>query len=410
MSQKKILVVSEVTKDTIEKISRMHSKNNFDLIISFKTHQDLFPCFNLLTLDSIGSTLVDGINLYYTTTSSIPSIPTSTDFLFSSKWPNGFNHNPNLDLSHLISFIKPKYIFSLGPFIEKTPFKIENSTQTCRFISLNSFDSNERWCYALNYPGVDKPKGLVDQWPWAIQEPKQSQQSSNGLQANIPPETYICKICNQPNHYISDCPSRTIQNKKKKQKQSCWFCLSNPQIETHLIVSVFDSFYLTIPKGLITSGHLIIVPVLHLNYIDNNTELDGIFDKILNGYKNKDINEFFAWSVFSSDQHHALFQVVPLKKSDSIIEKLNLQADSQGLIETPKSKLDNNPYIHVKVHLNGSSSDHYYVATRGVNIRFGAIFISEYFETPERAEWKDFVMSKEEEDACVEEWRNNIEA
>ena len=317
----------------------------------------------------------------------------------------GFNHSPNLDLSNLISILSPKYIFSIGPFTEKTPFKLENSTQTCRFISLNTFDSNERWCYALNYPGVDKPKGLIDQWPWKI-----IQKQSKELQvlANIPPETYICKICNQPNHYISDCPSKTIQ--KKKRKQNCWFCLSNPQIETHLIVSVFDSYYLTIPKGLITPGHLIIVPVLHLNYIDNNTELNGVFTKILNGYTKQGITEYFAWSVFSFDQHHALFQVCPLKKSDLLIEKLNLKADSEGLVQSDQSKLDDNPYIHVKVHLNGTTCDYYYVATRGVNIRFGAIFISEYFETPERAEWKDFVMTKEEEDGCVEEWRKNIEA
>jgi hypothetical protein len=43
----------------------------------------------------------------------------------------------------------------------------------------------------------------------------------------------------------------------------CWFCLSNVKVETHLIISVINETYLTVAKGALVPGHLILVPVAH---------------------------------------------------------------------------------------------------------------------------------------------------
>lgn len=55
---------------------------------------------------------------------------------------------------------------------------------------------------------------------------------------------------------------------------SCWFCLSNPELEKHLIVSVGHECYVALPKGQLPrstdddtlvpgGGHVLIVPIVH---------------------------------------------------------------------------------------------------------------------------------------------------
>lgn len=50
-----------------------------------------------------------------------------------------------------------------------------------------------------------------------------------------------------------------------KRTSGCWFCLSNPEIEKHLIVSIGDESYLALAKGGITEDHLLIIPISHAN-------------------------------------------------------------------------------------------------------------------------------------------------
>lgn len=44
---------------------------------------------------------------------------------------------------------------------------------------------------------------------------------------------------------------------------NCWFCLSNPKADTHLVVSIGEECYLAVDKGAITDKHVLILPVEH---------------------------------------------------------------------------------------------------------------------------------------------------
>ena len=46
-------------------------------------------------------------------------------------------------------------------------------------------------------------------------------------------------------------------------RTDCWFCLASPTCERHLIVSVSDTCYITMPKGPVNKHHALIVPVNH---------------------------------------------------------------------------------------------------------------------------------------------------
>lgn len=43
----------------------------------------------------------------------------------------------------------------------------------------------------------------------------------------------------------------------------CWFCLSSPEVEKHLIVSVGEHSYLSLAKGGLSSYHLMVLPINH---------------------------------------------------------------------------------------------------------------------------------------------------
>ncbi|TYZ62268.1 hypothetical protein PybrP1_010236 [[Pythium] brassicae (nom. inval.)] len=47
------------------------------------------------------------------------------------------------------------------------------------------------------------------------------------------------------------------------ERAECWFCLATPSVERHLIVSIGQEAYLAMPKGAINGDHLLIVPIAH---------------------------------------------------------------------------------------------------------------------------------------------------
>jgi hypothetical protein len=59
-------------------------------------------------------------------------------------------------------------------------------------------------------------------------------------------------------------------------RKSCWFCLSSPTCENHLIVDIGSSIYLCMPKGPCDDHHALIVPISHDANQDSDTNI-GIF-------------------------------------------------------------------------------------------------------------------------------------
>ena len=51
--------------------------------------------------------------------------------------------------------------------------------------------------------------------------------------------------------------------RKKQIEGPCWFCLGSPEVEKHLVVTVGETLYVALPKGPLTDGHFMIVPIAH---------------------------------------------------------------------------------------------------------------------------------------------------
>ncbi|KAK9722796.1 hypothetical protein K7432_002418 [Basidiobolus ranarum] len=108
-----------------------------------------------------------------------------------------------------------------------------------------------------------------------------------------PPDDYVCKICQVPGHWIRDCPKKAEEESGRKggEKDPCWFCLSNPKIAKHLIVSIGSELYVTLAKGGLVDandendghvpggGHALLIPIGH--YASFNRINPEAYDNIM---------------------------------------------------------------------------------------------------------------------------------
>jgi hypothetical protein len=177
-------------------------------------------------------------------------------------------------------------------FFEREPYTNSNGKIT-RFIGMANFGNKakERWFYAINIdpndsssvsttsvtacPYVDLSKRSYpdDKGNFSGEGQRQKKIKGpppDGYECRICsksghwiqdcpekkrdlPDGYICKICSVPGHFIRDCPQAKKKDKAMKKLgrdfSQCWFCLSNPSLEKHLIVSIGEETYLAVAKG-----------------------------------------------------------------------------------------------------------------------------------------------------------------
>ena len=97
------------------------------------------------------------------------------------------------------------------------------------------------------------------------------------------------------------------------RSKECWFCLSSPSVESHLIVSVGEYYYCALPKGPLVEDHVLVIPVEHVpNTISTSPECEKELGRFQNSlmmyYKNQGKEAvFFEW--LSKRGTHANLQV-----------------------------------------------------------------------------------------------------
>ena len=221
---------------------------------------------------------------------------TKVDILLTKDWPLGILNNTKDNfkvegsqfVSEVSTILTPRYHFCSKDteFYEREPYKNHNGTFT-RFISLGSYGNQmkHRWFYAMNL-GPRKPETKFTESPFLNLKRKSTddgffynEQSNRTIMVKKDcklckkqpcphntkkqvPDGYLCRICAIPGHHIYDCPQG--KTAKKPRRQKCWFCLSNPDIESHMIVTVLDDCYVALAKGGLNNAHLLVVPVNQL--------------------------------------------------------------------------------------------------------------------------------------------------
>ncbi|KAK4555997.1 hypothetical protein LTR86_006693 [Recurvomyces mirabilis] len=210
------------------------------------------------------------------------------DILITSEWPAHIRDGSRVkgegpltaaseSISGLCTAAKPKYHFSASStFYEREPFFHDGPSprSVTRFISIAPFGNagKQKWIYAFSLePSAQPPERLPD-----------------GCTASPFTGTRKRKLESQQADYNSfryangngngDSYARENYSHKRRRQppptpDKCYFCLSNPACETHMIGSIGENVYLTTAKGPLTTkqtyseidfpGHMLLIPLEH---------------------------------------------------------------------------------------------------------------------------------------------------
>ncbi|KAI9754121.1 MAG: hypothetical protein M4579_004843 [Chaenotheca gracillima] len=215
----------------------------------------------------------------------------NADILFTSSWPASVRSGSKVALppeaenlpssaedqaiSDLCSTLRPRYHFSSSPtfFFEREPFyfpPIDPATaptarQITRFISLASSTNTtkQKSIYAFSIDPQAAPVTSLP--PGATPSPFSAPVKKRG-----PP----LPSADKSNYSHKHQKRRRGHPAPPPGPDQCFFCLSNPNLATHLVTSIASDSYLTIAKGPLTSNrdattplpfptHILIIPLAH---------------------------------------------------------------------------------------------------------------------------------------------------
>lgn len=209
----------------------------------------------------------------------------ATDILITYQWPKSIQEGSKVPLdssdsvegvqclADLCSELKPRYHFSShgGQFYEREPFfhlPSEDSPDVrpiTRFLNLAPCNnpSKQKWMYAFNL------------------DPKASHPTSVPDGTTISPFAALKRqgLPSQKKAYSRFSNDDDSNRPRKRARRAppgpseCFFCLSNPNVATHLITSIGSESYMTTARGPLPTasgfpelgfpGHMLIVPLTH---------------------------------------------------------------------------------------------------------------------------------------------------
>jgi Protein similar to CwfJ C-terminus 1/Protein similar to CwfJ C-terminus 2 len=195
----------------------------------------------------------------------------TADILLTTLWPASIQTGSKVPLpehtvtndfscehiSELCATLKPRYHFSSSNFFyEREPFfhpsspNALESRNVTRFISLavhsNPLKQKSLYAFSLQ-PSADPLAPLP---PGTTVSPFTTRANSKKRSA-LDPEPYS-RFSNDDNSHRR---KRRRDNQPPPGPDECFFCLSNPNLATHLVASIGDESYVAIAKGPLTTSH-----------------------------------------------------------------------------------------------------------------------------------------------------------
>ncbi|XP_037953190.1 CWF19-like protein 1 homolog, partial [Teleopsis dalmanni] len=362
------------------------------------------------------------------------------DILLTSQQPFGIQEN-NSNASKLISFlckeIKPRYHFcssNNGSYNEPAPFRIpaDQSTQlelSTRFISLaNVGNAKEKYIYALNMTPVDKMRVM-----------ELIQKTTNETKCpylGIDFADY--KISNENSdkrQYFYDMQAGNEEDRKRRgggkgnrkekrpkfqgiAQEKCWFCLSSPDVEKHLVISVGEHFYLALAKGPINDYHVLIMSIVHIQSAallteDDWEELTRFKDALRKFFQANNHEVCFTERNYKSS--HIQINALGIDKPrawkmahsfEDKAEEYNLEFETLPELTSPEMLPSQGPYFVAELPDKT-------LLTRNMN-HFPLHFARDVFCAPnlldceDKVNWKDCCLDKNEEIELVKDFREKF--
>ena len=399
----------------------------------------------------------------------------SADLVITSNWPASIRTRSKVQIpdgveepegeqciSDLCETIKPRYHFSSSPlfFYEREPFFHPSRNDQpdvrpiTRFISLAAFDndSKQKWLYAFSLSPNTAPNSTIP--TGATASPLAPSKKRQRLEEQ---QHVYARFSGQDRH-----PHSAKRKRALKSPGECFFCLSNPDLATHLISSIANDAYLTTAKGPLSTSntysdlgfpaHILIIPLTHSATFGSIADIDERFTTYKEMQRYRDalhrmVSErskqklgSVTWEVSRASGIHLHWQFLPI--DSGIIEK--------GLVDAAfKVEAENEKYPMFKAKANGDGvgelGDYFRVViqkpspgdggadrdqTSGeaedrvkgksiekslvlplsedfrFNLNFGRVVMAKLLALEDRVSWRDCAQTVEQESADVEAFKN----
>lgn len=218
------------------------------------------------------------------------------------------------------------------------------------------------------------------------------------------------------------------ENKSNNRLKECWFCLSSPNVESHLIISVGENCYCALAKGPLVQDHVLILPIEHLPStlslpLECEMELSKLQDSLQMFFKNEGKEVvFFEW--VSRRSTHANLQVIPIPKSRAsavqdiftvAAQKLNFEFEalkSKNRAEGRSSlrrQFDNNFSLFYVESPDGTILSHPVEENEKFPVQFGREVMAGLLNIADRADWRNCTLTKQEELKMAEGFKDRFQ-
>ncbi|KAK2834976.1 hypothetical protein FQN49_006727 [Arthroderma sp. PD_2] len=389
----------------------------------------------------------------------------SADILITYQWPQSIEKGSKVPtgdttvegsqcVANICSALKPRYHFSSATdtFYEREPFfhipadEYTVEKHITRFINLAPFSSvsKQKWLYAFNLD----PKSVL---PTSV--PAGTTLSPlttlTGKRGGLPSQKASFSRFAQ-----SDGQQRPSKRARKAAPgpSECFFCLSNPNIATHLITSIGSDSYLTTAKGPLPTadtfsslgfpGHILIIPLIHapsLAAVEDSEARSATYDEV-HKYRSS-LHSMLqekaggnlgavTWEVSRGRGVHIHWQFLPVQ-ADLIhrgLVEAAFKVEAENL-EYPKvEKRESNSeeqgdYFRVWIWAPKQPSDGEAAKETGTettlilplsdrfrfDVQFGRTVMAKLLGLEDRTNWRDASQSQEEETADADAFKKAFE-
>ncbi|XP_026320616.1 CWF19-like protein 1 [Hyposmocoma kahamanoa] len=373
------------------------------------------------------------------------------DMLITTLWPSGIQEDEcqkveveKERLSDLIAWlaihIKPRYHFvpSTSKFFERQPYRNQSHHQdykecATRFIALAPVGNKdkEKWIYACSLQPISKMR--MTELLQSTTDETACPYDPNLLKQHQPGKV-VTVTGNGQFFFNMDANDDDGQHGKRKRKggeesekkkkgidlDQCWFCLSSPSVEKHLVISVGTHCYLALPKGPLTPYHVLILPIAHHQAITRAPDEVVIeikrFKEALKSFYSP-MNKVAVFFERNYRSAHMQIQCVPVPKqcSEQILEVFQDEAGINSLeLEVLPPYTDimqvtfaGSPYFHAEL----PTGEQIYIKTKQYfPLQFGRDVLSSppILNCEDKADWRQCLLSREEEDQHVAKFRRKF--
>lgn len=325
-----------------------------------------------------------GVSIGYDTSEKVEPRNRPVDIVVGSKWPAPIGQEKMISRNFInrntafVTNSKPRYHIigdGVQEFWERSPFKwnVEDEPlRIGRFLALADQGSGSKSAYAFSI----SPKVL-----------ELKSYSTNPFFTAIEDSNSATEYTSHSQNDFDDSKRKRNRDKsnlsnRKKNKifpQSCFFCLSNPDFDKNLIVSIANESYLALAKGPLSqeavikvlgfSGHLLFIPISHVpTYSSDRKDADIASNNILaekqkylqaarQMFENKGFDTV-AYEISRQRGVHISTQIIPVPKdlSEKLQTEFVNQLQASGLViknEPVNHSPDDTYYDYVEIDLFG---------------------------------------------------------